>query len=102
MGKMTVAEFRAWSKEVRLVEKVRERVPRLLRLGFSEKEIGDRELFLDDQLWEQAKGLPIDPNNEVDEFNRTLKEIFESGITTQEFMEMVKEYIRQEIDPNYQ
>lgn len=69
-------------------------MPRYLRLGFVYGEI-TRELLEDDEFWEKAKDLPIDPNNWVDCANRALRE----GASKEELIERLREGLNKRLFP---
>lgn len=68
--------------------KCMQRVPRYLRLGFTSNKI--EQFILDDQLWEEVKDLPIDPNNSVDALNKALKEGLKEGVGDKELRKLIR------------
>ena len=73
-----------------IYKKCHERIPRYLRLGFVYREI-TRPLIEDDQLWEMAKDLPIDPDNSVDRINRAGKAVQEGKLSREKLRELMDE-----------
>jgi|307.fasta_scaffold197655_1 hypothetical protein len=50
--------------EKTVFEKISARRSHLMQLGFTLDEVVEGRLYLDDALWEQAKGLPVNLDSE--------------------------------------
>jgi hypothetical protein len=82
-----------------LMDRIRQRNCHYIKLGWITPDAPAEELeklIYDDELWEKAKNLPIDPNNWLDQWNRMIKKAGKlEGAEREKYLEEITEHVKQ-------